>query len=109
MGVGNNTYGEFGLGDKESRDHPTRVGDDSDWARVAAGDSHSLAVKRDGAAWAWGYGGDGQLGLPDTGLLDRPEHALVEAQKVAANEQRQLAQAETAGWRVSDEHASRRV
>ena len=72
MGVGNNTYGEFGLGDKESRDHPTRAGDDSDWIRVAAGDSYSLAVKRDGAAWAWGYGGDGQLGLPDTDLLDRP-------------------------------------
>jgi len=30
--------------------------------RIAAGGSHSLALKSDGTVWAWGYNGYGQLG-----------------------------------------------
>ncbi len=30
--------------------------------RLAAGDSHTLALKSDGTVWAWGHNGDGQLG-----------------------------------------------
>ena len=29
---------------------------------IAAGDTHSLALKSDGTVWAWGHGGVGQLG-----------------------------------------------
>ena len=29
---------------------------------VAAGDSHSLALKADGSVWSWGFNGSGQLG-----------------------------------------------
>ena len=73
---GCNSDGQLGLCDNESRDYPTRVGDDSDWTRVAAGDSYSPVVKRDGSVWARGYGGHGHLGLPDTDLLDRPTRVL---------------------------------
>jgi hypothetical protein len=32
---------------------------------IAAGSNYSLALKRDGTLWAWGYNGSGQLGLGD--------------------------------------------
>ncbi|MFH1227402.1 MAG: putative Ig domain-containing protein [Planctomycetota bacterium] len=36
------------------------------WAQVTCGWYHTLAVKANGTLWAWGYNGDGQLGLGDT-------------------------------------------
>jgi alpha-tubulin suppressor-like RCC1 family protein len=38
------------------------LGSLTDVVAVAAGSSHSLAVKSDGTVWAWGYDGFGQLG-----------------------------------------------
>jgi len=38
------------------------VGGFCDWCQVSAGNSHSLAVRQNGTAWAWGYNGRGQLG-----------------------------------------------
>ena len=35
---------------------------DTDWASVAAGDAHCLALKADGNLWSWGQGANGQLG-----------------------------------------------
>jgi predicted CxxxxCH...CXXCH cytochrome family protein len=32
--------------------------------KIAAGNNYSLAVKSDGSAWSWGYGGYSQLGNP---------------------------------------------
>ena len=34
----------------------------NNWAAVAAGYSHTVAIKKDGTLWAWGYNGYGQLG-----------------------------------------------
>jgi alpha-tubulin suppressor-like RCC1 family protein len=45
------------------------VGDGDDWAAVAAGSYHSLAIKKDGSLWAWGYNSYGHLGLGD--MVDR--------------------------------------
>ena len=33
---------------------------------IAAGAGHTLALKSDGALWAWGYNNHGELGLGDT-------------------------------------------
>jgi alpha-tubulin suppressor-like RCC1 family protein len=38
----------------------------NDWAAVACGDSHGLALKKDGSLWAWGLNDRGQLGLRHT-------------------------------------------
>ena len=38
----------------------------SRWAAVSCGDGDTLAVKRDGTLWAWGFNGNGELGLGDT-------------------------------------------
>ena len=47
-----------------------RVGHDTDWVDVALGDSHCLAIKSDGALWAWGGNFDCQLG--DGTKITRP-------------------------------------
>jgi ABC-type transport system involved in multi-copper enzyme maturation permease subunit len=41
---------------------PQRVGDDSDWKAIAAGNSFFLAVKTNGTVWGWGNNFDNQLG-----------------------------------------------
>jgi alpha-tubulin suppressor-like RCC1 family protein len=38
------------------------VGGFTDWCQVAAGREHSLAVRQNGTAWAWGQGTVGRLG-----------------------------------------------
>lgn len=65
---GRNASGELGLGasaDQQIRT-PQRVGADSDWATVAAGQNHTCAIRADGSLWCWGDNPDGQLGLGDT-------------------------------------------
>jgi len=41
---------------------PLKVGNDTDWLKIAAGESHNLAIKKDGSLWAWGSNFIGQLG-----------------------------------------------
>lgn len=42
------------------------------WHAVAAGGSHSLALKIDGTVWAWGENGKGQLGLGTNNNVNQP-------------------------------------
>jgi alpha-tubulin suppressor-like RCC1 family protein len=69
---GDNQHGQLGLGDAgEGTDRliPTRVGADTDWARVEASYWHTCAVRLDHTGWCWGFNPFGELGLGDT--IDR--------------------------------------
>ena len=65
---GRNEAGQLGLsiGTTATIYAPARVGSDNDWVAVAAGANHSLALKKDGSLWAWGYNNYGQLGVVTT-------------------------------------------
>jgi alpha-tubulin suppressor-like RCC1 family protein len=66
-GFGFNSSGRLGDGTQTQRTSPVHVLDGAGatitgFSKVAAGGSHSLAVKTDGSAWAWGNGAYGRLG-----------------------------------------------
>ena len=73
---GYNDHGQLGDGSTTSRPTPEQIQDPANpgqafqAAWVSAGVHHSLAVDRNGAAWAWGWNSDGQLG--DNTTSDRP-------------------------------------
>jgi alpha-tubulin suppressor-like RCC1 family protein len=71
---GENSNGELGLGAwSEPKLTPQRVGVASDWAAVACGGDHVLALKQDGTLWSWGsdqYGGLGYDAYLPTPVAD---------------------------------------
>ena len=48
------------------------VGGFTDWCQLSAGSAHSLGVRLNGTAWAWGNGGNGQLGDNAAALRSSP-------------------------------------
>lgn len=66
---GNNGDGELGAavptGYGSYQSSPVMAGVDKDWTQVSAGRFFSLGIKSNGTLWAWGYNGDGMLGLDD--------------------------------------------
>lgn len=64
---GQNLYGQLGIASSGRADSeratPVRSAPGNDWKQVAAGGSHSLALKKDGTLWAWGNNWAGQLGI----------------------------------------------
>ena len=52
----------WGMGRRRPNPARCRLGTATNWLAVAAGDSHTVAVKSDGTLWAWGYNYYGQLG-----------------------------------------------
>jgi alpha-tubulin suppressor-like RCC1 family protein len=59
--------------DPDDQRHQARVFDALTGVRqVASGHNHSLALKNDGTVWAWGMGGQGQLGTGHTGPSMEP-------------------------------------
>jgi len=62
-GWGCNTAGQIGDNTTTSRSSPVSVvGGFTDWCQVSAGSIHSLAVRLNSTAWAWGAGTVGRLG-----------------------------------------------
>ncbi|MCD6309846.1 MAG: RCC1 repeat- and reductase domain-containing protein [Candidatus Eremiobacteraeota bacterium] len=66
---GANNTGQLGNGTHDDSNVPVRVSNLNDVIAVSAGgsyafatESHSLALRKDGTIWAWGWNGDGQLG-----------------------------------------------
>ncbi len=62
---GYNFDGQLGNGSDGSgadQNSPVRIGSDTDWDTVAAGNGHSVALKTDGSLWTWGLNSYGQLG-----------------------------------------------
>jgi alpha-tubulin suppressor-like RCC1 family protein len=61
---GQNNFGQLGIGSSGSafQHEPVQIGTAADWAYVSAGRDHTVAVRANGALWAWGRNAEGQLG-----------------------------------------------
>ncbi len=60
---GAGTSGELGDNTTVDKSSPVSVvGGFTDWCQVDAGHNHSLGVRTNGTAWAWGQGTNGRLG-----------------------------------------------
>ena len=70
---GLNNYGQLGQGNTTNYSSPVQVGALTNWASVACGGAHTVAIKTDGTLWVWGgYNSFGQLGLGDTNPYSSP-------------------------------------
>jgi len=70
---GNNDCGRLGDGTTIQRGSPVSVvGGFTDWCQISAGGAHSLAVRTNGTAWAWGCDGAGRLGVGGGGNQSSP-------------------------------------
>jgi alpha-tubulin suppressor-like RCC1 family protein len=64
-GWGRNTDGQIGDGTDTSRLTPVSVlGAIKTFCEISAGNVHSLAIDKNGRAWAWGYVSYGAVGIP---------------------------------------------
>jgi alpha-tubulin suppressor-like RCC1 family protein len=94
-GVSLNDLGRVSFGPEADNYNPDIVRGVSDITAVAAGGSHSIALKNDGTVWAWGSNEDGQLGQGATGLDDQTSPVQVQgldgATAVAAGQYHTLA------------------
>ena len=60
---GINAAGQLGNGTRTGqRNAPTKIGRDTDWTAIGAGNAHSLALKSNDTLYAWGSNTSGQLG-----------------------------------------------
>ena len=65
---GRSTYGELGDGAMSStKQIPTQVGTDTNWAQVSARSYNIAAIKTNGDLWIWGRNDSGQLGIGTSG------------------------------------------
>jgi len=72
LGDGTATTGDGTWGVNNNRHSPVRIGTDTDWRTVSAGGNHTVAIRKDGSLWAWGWNLQGQLGDGTTTQRTRP-------------------------------------
>ena len=60
----------FGVDDKIAQEQFTATNLNSDITAIAAGEEHSLALKKDGSVWGAGYGDIGVLGENVTNVIN---------------------------------------
>ena len=76
-GWGYGLRGQLGENSAVNQSSPVSVvGGFTDWVQVSAGGSHSLGVRLDGTAWAWGGGSQGRLGDNSTVSKSSPVSVL---------------------------------
>ncbi len=63
----------LGLDGIRSSDGLRQIGSEADWTSIAVGESHALAIKRNGSLWAWGQNVHGQIGNGEVGASHREE------------------------------------
>lgn len=78
---GNNVSGQLGNNTTADSSVPVQVKDFhgvvlSGVVAVAGGNTHSLALKVDGTVWAWGSGGNGELGNGNSGISANSSEAV---------------------------------
>lgn len=64
---GSNGYGQLGLGDRNARSEPVKVGEKI-WKQVRTTGYNTFGIDADGYLYAWGYNSAGQLGT-NLGLI----------------------------------------
>lgn len=70
---GSNSAGQLGDGTTTSSASPVSVvGGFTDWTQISSKGAHTLALRGNGALWAWGYNGSGQLGSGNTTTVSSP-------------------------------------
>ena len=76
-GWGFNGSGTLGVSNTTNYSSPVQVGALTNWSKIAvandsSGGGHVLAIKTDGTLWAWGSGGNGQIGDSTTTTYSSP-------------------------------------
>ena len=92
---GENSKGELGLGDTTSRNEPTLVGVDVLIApnnqpidpiiEISTGESHTLALTKEGKVYAWGANDQGQLGNGNTKNNNIPQEVMIPVDEDSLN------------------------
>jgi alpha-tubulin suppressor-like RCC1 family protein len=59
---GKNTSGQLGDSTTADKNNPVKIGYNSTWIYITAGNNFSHGIKKDGSIWAWGKNEVGQLG-----------------------------------------------
>lgn len=85
---GTNLNGEYGNGTSGSAPAPVQVSTITGVIEIAAGMTHSLAIKSDGTVWAWGLNNWGQLGDVSTTTRTTPVQmsGITSAASIAAGD-----------------------
>ena len=71
--VGNNRYGQLGLGDLYDRDYPMYIDTIGGVKLVSAGARHTMATTANNVLYVWGFNCVGEMGTGDRSLYLLPE------------------------------------